>query len=123
MSAARLALGCLLAVAPLGALGGCKGVGDSQKHLRTAVEARQPTLDQCYATTLAKDATAAGKMELTLTVAEQGGRVEAVKVARSELADTELQGCVRDALVGVQISPAPKANLEVAYVLEFGPRG
>lgn len=103
------------------ALAGCGGIGDSQKRLRTAVDARQPTLDECYGATLARDATAQGTMEVSLHVTESGGTVDQVKITRSEVADPTLQECVKSALVGVQLAPAPKANLEVAYTLTFAP--
>jgi hypothetical protein len=102
-------------------LGGCKSIGDSQKRLRTAVEGKQPTLDNCYAAALSKNAAAAGSMQVTLHVTEAGGRIDDVKIGRSAISDTELHGCVRDALIGLQITPAPKASLQVEYVLEFAP--
>lgn len=101
---------------------GCGGIGDAQKRVRTAVDAQQPTLNECYGAMLARDATAAGSMELTLRVGESGGRVETVNIKRSDLTDPELQTCVKQALAGVSIQPAPKANLDIGYTLTFTPR-
>jgi hypothetical protein len=105
----------------VGALVGCGGIGDAQKHVRTAVDAKQPTLNECYATTLSHDASARGQMQLTLHVAEKGGRVDGVQIKQSDLADQELQSCIKTALVGLEIAPAPKANLDIEYTMTFTP--
>ena len=110
-----------LGISLVAALVGCGGIGDAQKHVRTAVDAKQPSLNECYATTLAHDASAHGQMQLMLHVAESGGRIDGVEIKQSDLSDQDLQACIKSALVGVEIAPAPKANLEIEYTMTFTP--
>jgi hypothetical protein len=108
------------AVAAL-SIAGCGGIGTAQKDLRTSVEAKKPTLDQCYGAALVRDQVAAGDMDLVLHVSEKTGQVEKVAITRSSVQDPELQQCVEQALVGIALEPKPKANLEVEYQLQFTP--
>ncbi len=108
-----LLFGCLVA--------GCGGVGKSQADLRTAVEARKPTLHDCYASALERDKTTAGSMEVTLHLAEKSGKVEQVDFTNAAVGDDQLKECVRTAIVGVEVQPKPKANLQVAYTVQFSP--
>ncbi len=100
---------------------GCGGVGKSQAQLRTAVEAQKPTLHDCYAAALERDKTTSGSMEVTLHLAEKSGKVEQVDFTSGSVSDEHLKECVRTAIVGVQVQPKPKANLEVAYTVQFTP--
>lgn len=108
-----LLFGCLAA--------GCGGVGKSQAQLRTAVDAQKPTLNDCYKAALTRDKTTAGSMEVTLHLAEKSGKVEQVDFDSPAVGDSQLQECVRTAIVGVQVEPKPKANLVVAYTVQFTP--
>jgi len=110
----------LLGIAILG-LAGCGGIGNAQKNLRSAVDNTKPTLDDCYAKALERDKTASGSMTLNLIVGEKSGAVDKVEVLDPGFADGDLQSCVEGALVGVSISPKPKANLKVEYKLDFSP--
>ena len=109
-----------LGIAILG-LAACGGIGGAQKHLRSAVDNTKPTLDDCYAKALERDDKAAGSMTVNLTVGEKSGEVDKVDVIDPGFADDGLQSCVESALVGVSISPKPKANLKVEYTLDFSP--
>ena len=103
------------------ALSACGGIGSAQKNLRSAVDAKQPTLDGCYGTALERSNEASGEMQLNLHVAEKSGRIERVEVLDAGFADGELQSCVENALVGIVISPKPAAGLKVEYQLVFNP--
>jgi hypothetical protein len=100
---------------------GCAGIGDAQKRVRTAVDAKQPTLTECYGATLALNEKASGSMLVSLRVTESSGRVDAVAIKQSSIPDDKLQECVKSALVGIQIAPGPKANLDIDYTLTFAP--
>jgi hypothetical protein len=120
VSARKLVILGAVGVAML-AIAGCGGIGKSQTHLRTAIDAKKPTLDDCYASALERDKEIAGSMTLWVHVAEKDGTVTQVEVANSTVTDAELTQCVETTLVGTQISPAPKANLKVEYQLELRP--
>jgi hypothetical protein len=113
-------------VATAGALvlalaGACAGVGNSQEHLRSAVEAQRPTLDECYAEALARDASLSGQLALMLYVDKADGRVRDAQVTDAGVNDLALQECVRSSLVGVTLEERPKVELEVGYTFEFVP--
>ncbi len=105
----------------LAVAGACGGVGNSQEHLRTAVESQRPTLDECYGEALERDEAAAGNMSLVLYVDDDDGRIRDVDVVDSGIHDAELQECVRSSLVGVTLEERPKVELEVSYIFEFEP--
>jgi hypothetical protein len=90
----RLGLGVL--VAAFG-LSGC-AAQDTQRRLRTAVDARQASLDDCYAKALNHDRTVEGWMRLWVHVPENDHRVDSVEIERNtKLADKRLNKCVRAA--------------------------
>lgn len=100
---------------------GC-GIGDSQRHLRTAVDARQDALESCYASALERDAGAAGSVQAWLYVEDEAGRIERVEVVESDLSDDQLHACMDEALRQVQLAETPPANLKVEYTFQFQPR-
>lgn len=115
-----------IAIAVTGALavalaGACAGVGDSQQHLRSAVEAERPTLDDCYGSALQRDDTVAGEMALLVRVDDEEGRVHDVEVQEAGVHDAELEECVTSALVGTTLEETPDVDLEVHYTFQFEP--
>lgn len=111
----------ILCSAALLGLSACGGIGNAQKNLRSAVDTKKPTLDDCYAQALTRDAKFAGSMTVKLTVGEKSGAVDKVDIVDPGFADNDLQSCVQGALAGVSIDPKPAANLEVEYTLNFAP--
>jgi hypothetical protein len=101
-------------------VGGC-GIGDAQSQLRTAVDAQQPTLDQCYASALERSSDESGQMQVWLHVDKSSGTLKEVEVVDATVQDTQLKSCVEQALVGIQMDPPPKANLQVEYFIRFNP--
>ena len=118
MNAKYVAMAGAVALAVAGA---CGGVGNSQQHLRTAVDAQRPTLDECYGEALARDETVAGEMALVLHVDKKDGLIEDVQVGQSGIHDAALQECVESSLVGLTLEERPKVDLEVSYTFEFVP--
>jgi hypothetical protein len=112
----RLALG----LAICGCAAGC-AAADSQRRLRTAVDARQASLDDCYAKALAHDRTADGAMKVWLHIAENADRVDAVEIESSKIANKRLHKCVRAALLNLDIGEAADGDLRVQYTLAFEP--
>ena len=110
-----------LLLAILSLLGGACGIGNAQARLRTAVDAKKPSLDTCYGRALERDKNASGEMQLWIHVDESTGRVKRVEIARTAIEQAELEECVRTALQGVELDPKPKANLKVEYTLRFSP--
>ena len=108
-----------LTLLPLG--GGACGIGNAQARLRSAVDARKSTLDECYAQALERDRNAAGEMVLWIHVAEATGQVLQVDIGEGGMEEVTLQQCVQTALQGVKLQPKPKANLKVEYTLRFAP--
>ena len=100
---------------------GCAGLGQSQRDLRTAVDAENSTLSSCYGAALQRDPSAAGTVEARLVVPKTSGKVESVNIDRSDLADPTFQSCFTDALQSIQLSQPPGVNLDVAYTFEFTP--
>jgi hypothetical protein len=115
----RIAIG-LFGLGLLG-LTACGGIGSAKSNLRSAVDAKKPTLDDCYAQALVRDQSASGAMTLKLTVKDGTGMVDKVEVVDPGFADGELQSCVEGALTGLTIASKPKANVEIEYTLQFSP--
>jgi hypothetical protein len=110
----------LITIASLAACGG--GIGDAQKRLRTAIEAKQDALDDCYEKSLARNAETAGNLNLVVKVAKKKGTVSA-SAAGGKIGDEKLVQCVETAIDSVKLSPAPKSNMEVSYTVAFAPEG
>jgi hypothetical protein len=112
----RLGLG-LLGVAACGC-----ATHDSQRLLRTAVDARQASLDECYATALDHDRTTAGTMKLWVHVRENAHHVDAVEIEKNaKLANKRLNRCVRAALLNIDIGEPADSEVKVQYTLAFQP--
>ena len=110
-----------VALAALGAMvSGC-GIGDAQARLRTAIDAKKPTLDECYRVSLVAHKHVAGEMQLAIHVVEATGLADAIEVKSSTVKDAALHKCVETALVGTKLEPTPNANLKVDYTLRFAP--
>ncbi|MBI2896863.1 MAG: AgmX/PglI C-terminal domain-containing protein [Deltaproteobacteria bacterium] len=115
-------LGSLLLAVASSMIVGC-GIGDAQNHLRTAVDEKREELNRCYGETLARDASAAGQMQLWVHVESDRGQVDAVEVQRSDIQDEGLGSCVTTTLQSIQLPEAPSAALRVEYTLLFQPEG
>ena len=102
--------------------GGC-GLGDSQMHLRTAVDAQGDALSSCYAGALARNPQAGGTVHARLHVDGSDGRLREVQIVRSDISDDAFHGCFTEALQQVRLSEAPPANLDVEYTFELAPTG
>jgi hypothetical protein len=109
----RVALGLLLAC-------GC-AVSNPQQRLRTAVDARQASLDDCYAKVLGHDRNAEGTMKLWVHVPENARRVDQVEIEKTKLSDKRLNRCVRAALLNVDIGESTETDVKVQYTLAFEP--
>ena len=122
MNAERLVTGTA-ALAVLAVLcGGC-GCGDAPARLRTAVDNKKPTLNECYRAALTRNRNAAGEMKITVHFNEAISQVNKVEVQSSAIKDPALDRCVEDSLLGVKVVPTPSANLKVDYTLRFTPSG
>jgi len=101
---------------------GC-GIGDAQPRLRTAVDAKQAEMDQCYTRALAEDQSIEGQVEATLHVEGSTGYVEQVDFADGQVADPQLRACLTNVLQGVTLEDAPRKKLEVTYTFQLVPTG
>lgn len=113
----------VLGFALAGVIGAC-APNTAHVQLRSAVDARRPTLGKCYAKSLARDADTAGTMKVVVHLVENvegEGQVETVAVESSEVRDKKLQTCVRNALATVRVAEAPETELDVEYTFEFEP--
>ena len=109
-----------LAVAVLAAAG-C-GVGDAQTRLRSAVDAKNAELNQCYAQALERDRNTSGTMQAWLHVSDQTGRLEQVEFTEG-VQDPGLQSCMTNTLTQVQLEDTPPANLKVEYTFQLERQG
>lgn len=100
----------------------CGGVGKSQQHLRSAVEGKKPTLDDCYASALKRDNTINGSVTMWLHVKKDKGTVTKMEVIQSGVNDVELMRCVEGAIVGTKVEPKPSVNMKVQYELQLTPK-
>jgi len=114
-------IGALLVSATLLALVGC-GVGDAQTRLRTAIDAKDQELSQCYAAALGRDGNASGTMKAWVHGEDKQGRVDGGEFEGGDVTDPALQSCMTDALTQVQLSEPPPANLRVEYTFELTPQ-
>ena len=105
----------------LAMLSGCvPDLAAAQKHLRSAIDAKEDDLASCYGAAVARDKDAAGVMKLVLHVVPDDGRVESVTVSASDLSDAKLEKCVKGTLVKVRVKPAPPSAFDIDYKLQFG---
>ncbi len=95
------------------------GLGDSQRHLRNAVDAQRDDLQSCYAGALAREATAAGEVQAFLHVEDDEGRIEHVEIVRTDFGDDAFHACLEGSLRRLRLEEPPPANLKVEYVFEF----
>jgi hypothetical protein len=117
----RITHAAFIALLGLGLLAGC-GVGDSQTRLRTAIDAKNQELSQCYGAALGRDPATAGTMQAWIHVEDQQGRVDNVEFSGGDVNDPTLQSCMTDALTQVQLAEAPPANLKVEYTFQLTPQ-
>lgn len=111
----------VILVVACAALASACGIGDAQANLRTAVDAKQAELDQCYTSALARNGETQGSLAADLNVESQGGRVESVEFTGGDVQDGELTSCMTGVLTQIQLQEAPAANLRVSYSFELSP--
>lgn len=99
---------------------GC-GVGDAQTRVRSAVDARNPELNQCYASALERDRNTSGNMRAWIYVEDEQGRIERVEFTEG-VQDQQLQACMEGTLQQVQLEEAPPANLKIEYTFDLQPQ-
>jgi hypothetical protein len=93
------------------------GVGNAPKLLRSAIEAKQDSLDGCYGNTLEKSADAAGKMSLLIKV--KGGAIVDVDIKSSEIEDPKLDKCIKTTIKKVKLEGASDADFDIEYTVQF----
>ena len=104
------------------AISGC-GIGDAQTQLRSAIDAKNQELDQCYAAALTRDRDAAGALSAYVHVETAEGRVNEVEFTGGDVQDAALESCITDSLTQVRLSEPPAANLKVEYTFQLSPEG
>ena len=102
-----------------GGLAGCGGVGTAQADLRSAIDARQATLNECYREALTRDETLTGDLSLRVSMARSATTIDGLEVTHSNVDDAQLVACVVQALAGLSIDEAPKSALTVDYTVRF----
>jgi hypothetical protein len=111
-------------VAPDDAPGGQRFTADPG-GIRAAVQAAQPALRECYESWLAAAPGLAGKLTLqfTLRAAPEPGlpaEVSEVGLAESTVGHPVMEGCVLNAIQGLEFDPPPGGEpLQVRYPLSF----
>ena len=100
-------------------LAGCGGVGTAQADLRSAIDARQTTFNECYREALTRDESLDGDLSLRLSLAKSETTISGVEVTHSNVDDPELVACIERALEGLSIDEAPKSSLTVDYTMQF----
>lgn len=113
----------LVALLSLGGFAvGCGGVGTAQADLRSAIDARQTTLNECYREALVRDESITGDLQLRVAMAKSATTISGIEVTGSNVDDPILVECVTAALEGLSIDEAPKSALTVDYTVRFTPR-
>ncbi len=100
---------------------GCASLGNSQQHLRTAIDAKKPAMEKCYAQVLVTDRKAAGQAQLVVHVNDVTGAINRVEWGTTTLKQPGLQKCIDDVLVSTMVEPKPSVYLKVDYTLKFTP--
>jgi len=100
-------------------LAACARVNPARGALRSAVEAKQAELDQCFADTLTRNATATGGMTAWLEVESDNGRVSSVEIEGTDVQDEALGQCVSSTLQTIQLAEAPPIPMRVHYQFVF----
>ncbi|SRR5690606_9081684 len=106
----------------LGLLAAACGPGNTQRLLRSAVDARKPKLDECYQRALERDETLAGTVRAKLSVEPKTGVVKSVEFLNS-VGDDALRSCMEDALLGIRVDQPATVQVDVEYAFDLVPTG
>ena len=98
---------------------GCGLVGQTQRKLRAAVDARKEPLTACYRALVARQPDATGSMRLRLDVRHEQRRVTESVVVRAQPDEPRFVSCVTKVLRRIELSEAPTSNLAVEYTFSF----
>ncbi len=115
----RLIASASLAFFGLSTLSACGSVGTAQGDLRSAVDAEQSVLNECYRDALTRDEALTGDLRVRLAMARKTNTISNLSVLTSDIDDARLTSCVNEVLSGVSIEEGPGVNMEVDYTLTF----
>ena len=100
---------------------GCGGVGTAQADLRSAIDAQQASMNECYREALTRDEALSGDVSVRISMARKTTTVSSVEVLESAVSDETLNACVEEIISGISIDEAPGANMSVDYTLRYTP--
>jgi hypothetical protein len=106
---ASLAAGC-----------GAKLNENTEKQLKSALEAQREAFKACYEQALERDRNTQGPMSLVLDINKDPGAVTKAKVAITTIPDEEMKKCVVKVVDKIKLPEPPGVPVEGHYSLVFG---
>ncbi len=99
---------------------GAKLNENTEKQLKSALEAQREAFKTCYVDALERDRNIQGPMSLVLDIDKKSGAVTKAKVKVTPIADGEMKKCVAKAADKIKLPEPPGVPVEGHYSLVFG---
>jgi hypothetical protein len=99
---------------------GAKLNENTEKQLKSALEAQHDAFKACYEKALERDRNAQGPMNLELDINKTPGAVTKAKVGVSTIQDAEMKKCVVKVVKEIKLPEPPNVPVEGHYSLIFG---
>lgn len=98
------------------------GLGNAvREDIRTQMASAQDPIAACYHAALERDRNIAGMMTVSFVAEPKTGEFSKVTVARSDIADPELQACVTEAVGQLKLAKPQKSSVAVSYPIRLTP--
>jgi hypothetical protein len=99
---------------------GAKLNENTEKQLKSALEAQRDALKVCYEQALERDRNVQGPMALLLDINKTPGAVTKAKVGVTTIQDDEMKKCVVKVVKEIKLPEPPNVPVEGHYALVFG---
>lgn len=99
---------------------GAKLNENTEKQLKSALEAQQEAFKACYEQALERNRNTQGPMSLVMDINKDPGAVTKAKVAVTTIPDEEMKSCVVKVVNKIKLPEPPGVPVEGHYSLVFG---
>jgi len=91
----------------------------SSADIRAVIDAKKADVKKCYEAALTRNSALAGRITVSITIGADG-KVTSVRVAATNLNNTEMERCLLEILKGL-VFKAPGKEVKVSYPFTFNP--
>jgi len=99
---------------------GAKLNENTEKQLKSALEAQREAFKVCYEQALERDRNTQGPMSLVLDINKDPGAVTKAKVGMTTIQDDQMKKCVVKVVKEIKLPEPPGVPVEGHYSLAFG---